>query len=131
MIMALVVWCFGGIQSKATRNGENNTAHTDRVYPTHQNLDLLINFNNNRVSGDVRNGATLGTEAGSDGKFDISGQWDTRGVLTGTVNQVIDSGTDSGNGTLTGIIGDRGAIGAFISEGTGKQGFSGGFFVKP
>nr|MCA8835013.1 hypothetical protein [Pseudomonadota bacterium] len=125
-------------QFKATRNGENNTIHTNEVYYTHQNLNLTIDFNNKRVfsgTAGVPNGTNIGDNG--DGRFDINGNWNTRGVLTGTVNQVIDVApgadphADSGSGILRGIIGDRGAIGAFISYGTGKQGFSGGFFVCP
>ena len=116
---------------KALRNGQDNTGYSDREYATHQNLALTINFNNKSVSGTVRNGPTHGTSAGGGnvGKFDINGRWDPAGVLTGTVNHT--HVTYSGNGILTGIIGDRGALGAFISEGTGEVGFSGGFFVKP
>ena len=116
---------------KALRNGQDNTGYSDREYATHQNLALTINLGAKTATGTVRNGPTHGTSAGGGnvGKFDINGRWDPAGVLTGTVNHT--HVTYSGNGILTGIIGDRGALGAFISEGTGEVGFSGGFFVKP
>ena len=116
---------------KALRNGQDNTGYADREYATHQNLALTINFGAKTATGTVRNGPTHGTSAGGGnvGKFDINGRWDPAGVLTGTVNHT--HVTYSGTGRLTGIIGDRGAIGAFVSDGTGKSGFSGGFFVKP
>ena len=116
---------------KALRNGQDNTGYADREYATHQNLALTINFGAKTATGTVRNGPTHGTSAGGGnvGKFDINGRWDPAGVLTGTVNHT--HVTYSGTGRLTGIIGDRGAIGAFVSDGTGEVGFSGGFFVKP
>ena len=115
---------------KAIRNGEDNTDHTDREFATHQDLALSINFATRKARGIVRNGHAPGVRG--DGKFDISIiAWDNAGVFWGTVNQTIDYITDSGTGRLTGIIGDRGALGAFVSNGTGKSGYSGGFFVKP
>ena len=115
---------------KAIRNGEDNTDHTDREFATHQDLALSIDFGTRKARGIVRNGHAPGVRG--DGKFDISIiAWDNAGVFWGTVNQTIDYLTDSGTGRLTGIIGDRGALGAFVSNGTGKSGYAGGFFVKP
>ncbi len=123
---------------KALRNGENSSDYTDREHAVHQNLALSINFGAKTATGFVRNGNNPTAEindGANDGTFVISiTSWDNAGVFTGTVNQTIDgtsSSQDSGTGRLTGLIGDRGAIGAFVSNQTGKQGYSGGFFVKP
>ena len=120
---------------RARRNGLNNEAVQDREFATYQSLALTINFGERKVSGSVSNGDTQHGDSDfvrGDGDFDISGVWDAVGVLSGSVNQRFDYQTENiSDGKLTGLIGESGAIGAFISNKTGPAGFAGGFFVKP
>ncbi|MCA8834380.1 MAG: hypothetical protein K8953_04770, partial [Proteobacteria bacterium] len=118
---------------RALRNGETNANVHDREFDTNQNLTLTIDFGRKKVTGTVRNGQTNGTSAGTgnleSGKFEIRGQWDAVGVLTGSVDHT--HVTFSGTGRLTGIIGERGVIGAFISGQTDQFGYAGGFYACP
>ncbi len=69
--------------------------------------------------------------------FLIDGHFNARGVISGhvaykdfTTNTPVFAEEDK-NGTLTGLIGDKGAIGAFISDDTGSDGYAGGFVARP
>ncbi len=59
--------------------------------------------------------------------FVLTGTFDTRGVIKGTASNLV-SGT---NGLMTGLIGQDGAVGAFISNNPGTNGYSGGFVAVP
>ncbi len=78
--------------------------------------------------------------------YHINGQYDAAGVITGFVAYSADAtdgatgvglaitGGGAGTGTLTGLIGASGAVGAFHSsgsDGNGATGYAGGFYVKP
>ncbi len=65
--------------------------------------------------------------------FYLNGSYDAHGVITGTVdagpfaNNDRNSSTRTPNGTLTGLIGQEGAVGAFY----GNRGYAGGFVARP
>ncbi len=72
--------------------------------------------------------------------FLLDGTFTANGVISGTVNYGVFTGGVEGtpaggrgtNGTLTGIIGQDGALGAFHSTATGSNGYAGGFVAtKP
>ncbi len=69
--------------------------------------------------------------------FYIDGSYNAHGVITGTVdfgiftNDDRDGSTRTPNGTLTGLIGQDGAVGAFHSNHTGGGGYAGGFVARP
>ena len=75
-----------------------------------------------------------------DNHFLLEGTFTPNGVIEGTVNYGAFTGGVEGtpaggrgtNGTLTGIIGQDGALGAFHSTATGTNGYAGGFIAtKP
>ncbi len=69
--------------------------------------------------------------------FYLDGSYDAHGVITGTVdfgvftNNDRDSSTRTPNGTLTGLIGQDGAVGAFISNYNSANNYAGGFVARP
>ena len=82
---------------------------------------LSINYSN-------RNFYTSGAIGGF---LAMDGYWDERGVMTGTVTNSL---ANYPNGTITGIIGQKGAVGVFISnEGdrSSTYGWTGGFIACP
>ena len=91
---------------------------------------LTVDFGESEVSSPA---------SGNDG-FSLKGEWDERGVITGTTlnaEYLDDARTmlDVGNaantpGILTGLIGQEGAVGVFHSDGT-AGGYSGGFIAAP
>ena len=91
---------------------------------------LEIDFANPRIEAFV---------AGKDGNyFHLNGSYDANGaIINGTVDYgAFTAGTRTPTGSrtagvLTGIIGQQGAIGAFISDVTGNAGYAGGFVVTP
>ncbi|MCA8836021.1 MAG: hypothetical protein K8953_13150, partial [Proteobacteria bacterium] len=70
--------------------------------------------------------------------FLLEGSFNQNGVIEGTVNYGAFTGGVSTtplsgratNGTLIGLIGQEGAVGAFISTATGSAGYAGGFVVQ-
>ncbi len=118
------------------------------------NLDfkLTVNFMDASISADILEG----TEANNTGKhYYLSGNYDTDGVITGNVIYGVRTITDpdtpqevitreSPNGILTGLIGQEGAVGVFVSGsldatlgkdlivgGAGNTGYAGGFVASP
>ncbi|MCA8834527.1 MAG: hypothetical protein K8953_05515, partial [Proteobacteria bacterium] len=75
--------------------------------------------------------------------YHLTGTYDRNGVITGEVDLGNFINADKtmpdpaggaaarGSGTLNGLIGSNGAIGAFHSTATGERGFSGGFVACP
>ena len=69
--------------------------------------------------------------------FLLEGDFNQNGVIEGTVNYGAFTGDNKAtpvagratNGTLIGLIGQEGAVGAFISTATGSAGYAGGFVV--
>ncbi|MCA8834664.1 MAG: hypothetical protein K8953_06210, partial [Proteobacteria bacterium] len=55
--------------------------------------------------------------------------YDENGVIIGGIT--ITNGADSGDGVLTGLIGQDGAVGAFYSNARGAKGYVGGFVASP
>ncbi len=101
---------------------------------------LEVNFKNNRVNAFVQDGSSANY-------YYLYAAFNPQGMIDGTVNYgTFDAGTRTptdgrtANGILTGLIGEQGAIGVFISGtglstttsgGTGDDGFAGGFIAKP
>ncbi len=67
------------------------------------------------------------------GLFYINGRFTDQGVIYGTTRLVNDGGKESSRGTLTGVIGQNGAVGAFVSSGSGNTfgEYAGGFVAAP
>ena len=121
--------------------GEFNATKLDQK----SDFDLEVTFGGG--SGDVA-GSIEAFVASGDEHFLLKGDYDAKGVISGTVNYgTFTTGTRTptgsrvDNGILTGLIGKQGAVGAFLS-GTGAKdnitggtsamdGFAGGFVANP
>ncbi|MCA8834798.1 MAG: hypothetical protein K8953_06880, partial [Proteobacteria bacterium] len=83
--------------------------------------------------------ATGGTINGESGTLDyaFTGTFDNRGVIDGTINRSVVVGTSPNQtlatraGTLTGLIGFDGAVGAFHSNAGVADSYYGGFVARP
>ncbi|MCA8834032.1 MAG: hypothetical protein K8953_03005, partial [Proteobacteria bacterium] len=58
-----------------------------------------------------------------------SATYNENGVIEGGIT--ITNGVDSADGVLTGLIGQKGAVGAFHSNASGAQSYAGGFIASP
>ncbi len=93
---------------------------------------LEVNFSNKSVAAFVQ------TRSSSVSHFYLNGNYDDSGLITGTVDLGNFTNNDRNrptgsrrSGTLSGLIGQEGAVGAFISNYTGAIGYSGGFVARP
>ena len=91
-------------------------------------MELDVNFAMKTISTFV--------PAGSN-HFLLEGDFNQNGVIEGTVNYGAFTANTrtpvagrATNGTLIGLIGQEGAVGAFISTATGSAGYAGGFVVQ-
>lgn len=96
--------------------GEERTATRD--------MKLTVNFSTKQISADVA------AHASGNLRFNLAGRFDRRGVFTGTTTLTGGTGAIAGTtqGTLVGLIGQEGAVGAFISNADQTTNpFAGGF----
>ncbi|MCA8834372.1 MAG: hypothetical protein K8953_04730, partial [Proteobacteria bacterium] len=106
-----------------------------------KDFELEVTFGNTpNAAGSVE--AFVKTDAdprGINPHYHLKGTYDSRGVISGTVDF---GGFDAGggrmqttprdpNGTLSGLIGQEGAVGVFISHANGDTGYAGGFIAGP
>ncbi len=93
-------------------------------------MTLMVTFGStNSVNAFVASGSN---------HFLLDGTFTAEGIIEGTVNyggftggvKTTPAGGRGTNGTLTGIIGQDGALGAFHSTATGANGYAGGFVAK-
>ncbi len=61
--------------------------------------------------------------------YEFTTDFDAQGVITGRIRKSINR--DNRYGTVHGLIGEAGAIGAFVSDEVGGRGFAGGFIARP
>ncbi|MGU9964006.1 MAG: hypothetical protein ACNYPD_07945 [Candidatus Halichondribacter symbioticus] len=80
---------------------------------------LSINFADSTINGQVDLANSLA--------FVVSGSFTPRGLITGTTSY--DNNGNDNDGTLRGLIGEQGAVAAFISNADASDGYSGGFVV--
>ncbi len=92
-------------------------------------VDFMLNVSfgstTSNAAGDIN--ATIDPILQGSNPFVLTGTFDNRGVIKGTAS---DLATRTPNGTLTGLIGQQGAVGAFISDSTTGV-YSGGFVAVP
>ncbi len=102
-------------------------------------FDLRVTFGTTDAARTISAHVTTDT-AGTDfaaASYYLLGTYDANGVITGTVSYAIIPNTDNGrtaataNGTLSGLIGADGAIGAFYSTLETAAGYAGGFVATP
>ncbi len=109
-------------------------------YHLETDFELTITFNGG--TGKVGDIYALVNRQGT-AHYLIDGEFDSKGVITGKVTYGLFNASDSLNsytnigridGTLSGLIGDQGAVGVFVSDkddsNNGLNGFSGGFVVS-
>ena len=141
-----------GVPLGATFEGEASAEWNGLIQATNMmtptDFTLRINFATPSIKAIVQNGLT-------DNYYYLDGTYTDMGVITGTVNYgtfstttLSDSvnptpmGNRVANGVLTGLIGQGGAVGVFVSgtttddgrtiaDGTGETGFAGGFVAAP
>ncbi len=99
-----------------------------------QNKDIVLTITFRSGGGDID--AFVETAEVKD--FLIDGHFNAHGVIGGRVaykefaaNERTIANASEANGDLTGLIGVKGAIGAFISDDTGPTGYAGGFVARP
>ena len=83
--------------------------------PEPMDFTLNINFADSTINGQVDLANSLA--------FVVNGSFTPRGLITGTTSY------NNNNGTLRGLIGEQGAVAAFISNADASDGYSGGFVV--
>ncbi len=93
--------------------------------PVESNITLKVNYTDQNIT---LNRTAIGLGA----VFFTDVRWDTNGVITeGVITYDQNYRTRDITGTVTGLIGQQGAVGAFISDGTGDIPYAGGFVAVP
>ncbi len=89
-----------------------------------------VNFDTNTISATIPGVINFGGAAIVPGtvSYDFTAVWDERGVFQGTINRTLSSVASAGN--LTGLIGQGGAVGVFISNAGAAVGYGGGFVAR-
>ncbi len=88
--------------------------------PEPMDFTLSINFADSTINGQVDLANSLA--------FVVNGSFTPRGLITGTTSYDNNGNND---GMLRGLIGEQGAVAAFISNENANTGYSGGFVVCP
>ncbi len=99
---------------------------------------LMVNFNEGVSSGTIKSSIRTDDSCSVCKHYLINGNFDDKGLITGTVvfgestnaNPTVLLNDSKIPGTLTGIIGGAGALGAFISDKSGPDGYAGGFIAR-
>ena len=115
--------------SAGTWTGDFRAVIGDTVMSAEVDMTLTVTFSPRTINAFVPAG---------NNHFLLEGSFNQNGVIEGTVNYGAFTGGVSTtpasgratNGTLIGLIGDYGAVGAFISTATGSAGYAGGFVVQ-
>ncbi len=116
------------ITATGTWEGGLRAVIGNTLMPASVDMELEVTFNPPKINAFV---PVNGNHFLLDGIFSnfgvISGTVNYGAFMAGTRTPVASRGT---NGTLTGLIGDYGAVGAFHSTATGSDGYAGGFVVR-
>ncbi len=103
------------------------SAIVNGVVETDPETSIVIDFDINSLTTDDNEPVTLSNSAGS---IVIAGEFTDAGVIYGTSSWTV--GQDSSEGTVTGLIGAKGAVGAFVSSGGNTdEVYAGGFVAAP
>ncbi len=105
-----------------------------KKYAVKRNFDLTVDFTDG-ATGTI----DAFVQAKGDERYHLTGTFNDIGIITGTVDYGSFTGGNSDEptgdrlpGKLTGLIGEQGAVGAFIADMDGRKGFySGGFVANP
>ena len=122
----------GAPLADSTANGIWNARFSAIVKgAVHTDIDtsIVINFDTRSLTTNDEDLVTLSNSAGS---ISIAGKFTDLGVIYGTSSWTSTSGTESATGSVTGLIGAKGAIGAFVSSGENTNNdYAGGFVAAP
>ena len=123
----------GAPLADSTANGIWNARFSAIVKEAvHTDIDtsIVINFDTRSLT---TNDEDLVTLSNSKGSISIAGKFTDVGVIYGTSSWTSTSGAESATGSVTGLIGAKGAIGAFVSSGesTNDEEYAGGFVAAP
>ena len=111
----------------------NLRGNDGREFYTNTNVSrdfaLIVSFSTGEQAGNI---------SGSASYYSLTGSFDNKGVITGTVERSVISsarrainGRVNTSGTLIGLIGQEGAVGAFISNPADRDDYAGGFVARP
>ena len=121
----LVSTAIGGALLELPAEGEALSAIWEGFFDsTYSGYKIPIEFDVNFADRTFVGNATKDT-----GRYTFDATFNVAGFLQGTVNLELDSVASAG--VVTGLIGEGGAIGAFISNAGVAQGYSGGFLAEP
>ncbi|MCA8834762.1 MAG: hypothetical protein K8953_06700, partial [Proteobacteria bacterium] len=89
-----------------------------------------VTFNTKTISATIPGVINLGGAAIVPGtvSYDFTAIWDERGVFESTINRTLSDVASAGK--LTGLIGQGGAVGVFISNAGAAVGYAGGFVAR-
>ena len=114
--------------SEGTWNGKFRAVVGGVLMSAEVDMTLSVTFSTRKINAFVPNG---------NNHFLLEGDFNQNGVIEGTVNYGAFTANTrtpvagrATNGTLIGLIGQGGAVGAFISTATGSAGYAGGFVVQ-
>ena len=111
-------------------NGRNIAYANTNVYT---DFTLTVNFGAGEQAGTIS--ASVHVSNPYNSLYSLTGNFDSIGIITGTVERSVGNfagDTYRKSGILTGLIGQEGAVGAFISESASTRGYySGGFVARP
>ena len=107
-----------------------------------RNFTLEIDFDNagSGNAGKITAVIDATTDTTTDTEFEIDGVFNSQGVISGVVSTIrtlpfpeesLSDNRYRNRGLLTGLIGEQGAIGAFVSLPHIRSGFAGGFVAVP
>ncbi|MCA8835066.1 MAG: hypothetical protein K8953_08275, partial [Proteobacteria bacterium] len=96
----------------------------------HADTTMIVNFNDSSLK--TRDDDAPVVLSGGAGNIIIDADFTSAGVIFGTSRWTSALGTKSSEGSVTGLIGTKGAIGAFLSSGENTNSeYAGGFVAAP
>ncbi|MCA8834899.1 MAG: hypothetical protein K8953_07395, partial [Proteobacteria bacterium] len=112
---------------RGSLKGLSNSGYTEI---SSANFELEVTFNAGTKQGTIKTFNDFGSGQPTSitgGTFNVDGEFDMNGVMWGNV--ALNNSTFA-NGVFSGLIGQNGAVGAFIGANS-DSGYAGGFVVKP
>ncbi len=106
----------------------------------YESFTLTVNFGAGDQAGTISGSVDFSSDYNSynkGGEYSLNGSFNDNGLITGNVTRSTTSvsvgrvTTLKSNATLTGLIGQEGAVGIFISDEKESSGYSGGFVARP
>ena len=120
-----------GAVTTATWHGAVSLDRGVNRYRSHD-LVLTINFASDirTITSPRTNLSATGFSGSTLGTLRITARFDEYGLITGTTDLRLGSSRTDYTGTLTGLIGEQGVVGAFISDSTSTEDYAGVFVAN-